>query len=94
MNRKFSIRYNSYKIILSLFAFLFFILNVKAQPNESACPISKKEAYIIHIKHDSQRCKLSPRQNEYILKVRQTGNLDEVYEYTRRLNYEVGVFED
>lgn len=67
---------------------------VQDEKQNSACPISKKEAYVLHIEHSEHHCQLTQRQNRYILKVRKAGNIDEIYEYTKRLNSEVGIFED
>lgn len=87
------------KLVLSLVFIMcssFAFAQSDDQENEqlSACPVTKKEAYIIHLKYEEKKCQLTEKQNKYILKVRKAENIEDIYQYTRRLNSEVGIFDE
>jgi hypothetical protein len=62
--------------------------------DKDACPINKMESYILNLKFEKDKCKLSKIQNETILKLREKGSVEKTYHYLRRLNSEVGIFDD
>lgn len=78
---------------------LFILLSILssllvAQDSKTACPITKKEAYILSKTFDEKKCSLTPKEDEYILMLREKELVDQKYEYIRRLNFEVGIFDE
>ena len=95
-NAAISVKRENMKILVLFCTICAFITSVNAQvsTDKRACPINKMEAYILDIEFDEKYCEITTEQEGIILKLRKEGRVERTYHLKRRMNSEVGIFDD